>query len=308
MGLPKLIAVIGATGTGKTEFSLDLATQLINSGNGVEIVNADAMQLYSGMNIGTAKIAVEEMRSIPHHLFDVFSVEHEVTVSEYQKIARSQIQDINNRGNIAILVGGSGLYVSSVLFDFEFPGHDDAIRLRLESELVELGPEVLYQRLLSLAPDVAERIDAKNPRRIVRALEVVEMSGDSEVIGTLPEDQKLWQPAVIFGLREDRETLVKRLDNRVQGMWQAGIVEEVKSLIPRGLRDGVTARRAIGYAQALAQIDGEYSEQEAISETQLLTRRFARRQVSWFKRYRDVHWLQSADENNMTYARQVIEQ
>lgn len=308
MGLPKLIAVIGATGTGKTEFSLDLATQLINSGNGVEIVNADAMQLYSGMNIGTAKIAVEEMRSIPHHLFDVFSVEHEVTVSEYQKIARSQIQDINNRGNIAILVGGSGLYVSSVLFDFEFPGHDDAIRLRLESELVELGPEVLYQRLLSLAPDVAERIDAKNPRRIVRALEVVEMSGDSEVIGTLPEDQKLWQPAVIFGLREDRETLVKRLDNRVQGMWQAGIVEEVKSLIPRGLRDGVTARRAIGYAQALAQIDGEYSEQEAISETQLLTRRFARRQVSWFKRYRDVHWLQSADKNNMTYARQVIEQ
>lgn len=308
MGFPKLIAIIGATGTGKTEFSLDLAQALITLGQGVEIVNADAMQLYRGMNIGTAKLPLEEMRGIAHHLFDVFEPVSEVAVSEYQRLARTAITEINNRGNIAILVGGSGLYVSSVLFDFEFPGHDDQIRHRLEQELVQNGPALLYERLKELAPEVAARVDEKNPRRIVRALEVVEMSGDSSAIGTLPEDQKFWIPTVIFGLAEDRETLVARLDARVVQMWEEGLVAEVIGLIPRGLREGVTARRAIGYAQALAQIDGEMSESEAVEETQLLTRRFARRQVSWFKRYRDVHWLSVGGADNVADALSLLGQ
>lgn len=297
----QILAIVGATGTGKSDLSLDVAEALIAQGHGVEIVNADAMQLYQGMDIGTAKLPLSHRRGIPHHMFDVLDVTTEAAVADYQTQARAVISEINDRGNLAILVGGSGLYVSSVLFDFDFPGHDDAVRERLENELEEVGAAVLYQRLKDLAPEAATRIDQKNSRRVVRALEVLEVTGSTAALGTLPEDAVYWRPAVIVGLSEDREILVERLDQRVERMWDDGLLEEVERLIPQGIEQGVTAGRAIGYAQALAEISGVMTRSEAIEETQSITRRYARRQVSWFKRYADLTWLPAGGSGNVSH-------
>ena len=296
----QILAIVGATGTGKSDLSLDVAEALIARGHGVEIVNADAMQLYAGMDIGTAKLPIADRRGIPHHMFDVLNVTDEAAVADYQAQARAVISDINERGHLAILVGGSGLYVSSVLFDFEFPGHDDVIRERLEKEMEELGPGVLFQRLKELAPEAAERIDQQNSRRVVRALEVLEVTGSTAGLGTLPEEAVYWKPAVIIGLSEDREVLVERLERRVEKMWEDGLLTEVQGLIPQGIEQGITARRAIGYAQALAELSGEMTAAEAIEETQAITRRYARRQVSWFKRYVDLTWLPAGKADNVS--------
>jgi tRNA dimethylallyltransferase len=306
--LPHLIAVIGATGTGKSDFSLDLAQALAENSLTAEIVNADAMQLYRGMDIGTAKLSPDLRRGFAHHLFDVLSPSDEAAVSSYQEQAREVIEEILSRGHVPILVGGSGLYVSSVLFSFDFPGHDDEIRSRLENELATLGASALYARLCERAPEVAARIDAQNPRRIVRALEVVEVSGDGASLGELPETPNYWLPTTIFGLRSPREELVARLDRRVEQMWENGLIDEVRSLEKQGLRDGVTSQRAIGYAQALDFIDGTLTQQQAIEHTQVLTRRYARRQVSWFKRYQDVHWLESSEPENVPSALSILGQ
>lgn len=308
MKLPHLIAVIGATGTGKSDFSLDLAQALAENSFTAEIVNADAMQLYRGMDIGTAKLSPDHRRGFAHHLFDVLSPSDEAAVSSYQEHARRVIEEILSRGHVPILVGGSGLYVSSVLFSFDFPGHDEQIRSRLEHELTTLGAAALFARLREQAPEVAARIDAQNPRRIVRALEVVEVSGDGASLGELPETPHYWLPTTIFGLRASREELVSRLDRRVEQMWEDGLVEEVRSLEKQGLREGVTSQRAIGYAQALDYIDGTLSQQQAIEQTQVLTRRYARRQVSWFKRYQDVHWLESSQSENVHSALSILGQ
>ena len=308
MELPHLIAVIGATGTGKSDFSLDLAQALGRRSLTAEVVNADAMQLYQGMDIGTAKLSPDHRRGISHHLFDVLSPAEEAAVSSYQEQARKVIEEILSRGHVPILVGGSGLYVSSVLFSFDFPGHDDEIRTRLEHELNTLGASALYTRLSELAPEVAARIDAQNPRRIVRALEVVEVSGNGASLGELPESPTHWLPTTIFGLRTPREELVTRLDRRVEHMWENGLIDEVRSLEKQGLRDGVTSQRAIGYAQALDFIDGTLTQQQAIEQTQVLTRRYARRQVSWFKRYQDVHWLESSEPENVPSAMSILGQ
>lgn len=297
----QILAIVGATGTGKSDLSLDVAEALIAQGHGVEIVNADAMQLYAGMDIGTAKLPEAERRGIHHHMFDVLAVTDEAAVADYQTQARSVISEINARGNLAILVGGSGLYVSSVLFDFDFPGHDDVIRERLEKELEDQGPGALFQRLKELAPEAAERIDQQNSRRVVRALEVLEVTGSTAALGTLPEEAVYWRPSVIIGLAEDREVLVERLDRRVEKMWADGLLDEVTALIPRGIQQGITARRAIGYAQALAELSGEMTRAEAIAETQSITRRYARRQVSWFKRYSDLSWLPAGDSGNVSH-------
>ncbi len=289
----RLWAVVGATGTGKSDFALDLAEALRAQGNPAEILNADAMQLYRGMDIGTAKLSEGERRGIPHHLFDVREVTDEAAVAWYQPLAREVISAIHDRGGDAILVGGSGLYVSSVIFDFRFPPRDEAARARLEAELLEHGPGVLFERLRRLDPATAQRIDPKNGRRIVRALEVLEQGGSTHG-AALPEKPELWHPRTrIVGLRAPREELVERLDRRVERMWSDGMLEEVARLRERGLESGVTASRAIGYAQALAQLRGEITEQQAIAETQALTRRYARRQVSWFRRYPDTVWLDS---------------
>lgn len=289
-GEPRLWAVVGATGTGKSALSLDLAEALQASGRPAEVVNSDAMQLYRGMDIGTAKLPVAERRGIPHHLFDAVSPADEATVAWYQPTARAAIAEIQSRGSDAILVGGSGLYVSSVIFDFQFPPRDEAIRERLEAEVAATGVAPLLRQLAELAPAVAEAVDAQNPRRVIRALEVALLGGDAQV--TLPSKPKLWQPSTrILGLHVDRAELVTRLDARAREMWELGLLAEVRALIPEGIESGPTASRAIGYAQALAQLRDELTEGEAIAETQALTRRYARRQVSWFKRYPGVEWL-----------------
>ncbi|ODT24447.1 tRNA (adenosine(37)-N6)-dimethylallyltransferase MiaA [Microbacterium sp. SCN 69-37] len=287
----RLWGVVGATGTGKSDLSLRLAEALTARGRPAEIVNADAMQLYRGMDIGTAKLSVAERRGIPHHLFDVLEVTDEAAVAAYQEAARTVISEIFHRGADAILVGGSGLYVSSVVYDFRFPPHDDILRAQLEAALEKAGPGPLLERLRALDPATADRIDARNARRIVRALEVA-VQGDRGHGAVLPADPVLWHvPTTLIGVEVERATLVARLDERVTRMWREGLLTEVAALRDRGLEQGVTASRAIGYAQALAHVAGELDASEAIAQTQALTRRYARRQVSWFRRYADVRWV-----------------
>lgn len=287
---PGLFAVVGATGTGKSEFALDLVETLRERGRDAEIVGADAMQLYRGMDIATAKLPAHERRGIPHHLIDVLEPGEDAAVAWYQQTARDAISAIWGRGRDAILVGGSGLYVSSVLWDFRFPPRDESLRARLESELEELGPGVLFDRLRTLDPATAERIDARNGRRVIRALEILEL-GERTHGAALPEAPVAWTSHRILALSVPREDLVLRLDARVERMWQEGLMGEVARLRDAGLEPGTTAARAIGYAQAFAQLDGTMTEAEAIAETQALTRRYARRQVSWFRRYAAAEWI-----------------
>lgn len=287
---PHLWAIVGATGTGKSDLAIELAEALRARGNPAEIVNADAMQLYRGMDIGTAKVSSAERRGIPHHLFDVLDVDEDAAVAWYQPRARAAVEDIQRRGGAAILVGGSGLYVSSVVYDFRFPPRDTALRERLEQEFEMLGAAVMLERLRGLDPEAADRVDPRNPRRVVRALEVLEQ-GSSTHGAALPDAPVLWRPHTrLIGLRVDRPALVERLDARVERMWADGLLDEVAELRSRGLERGGTAPRAIGYAQALAQLDGRLTQYEAIAQTQALTRRYARRQVSWFKRYPELEW------------------
>ncbi|MGN8026121.1 tRNA (adenosine(37)-N6)-dimethylallyltransferase MiaA [Microbacterium sp. 22242] len=297
---PRLWAIVGATGTGKSDLSLDLAEALGQHGIGAEVVNADAMQLYRGMDIGTAKLPAQERRGIPHHLFDELDVTEDAAVAWYQPRARSAIEAIHARGADAIVVGGSGLYVSSVLYDFRFPPRDEALRARLEAELAEHGPVPLLARLQEQDPATAARIDPKNGRRIVRALEVL-AQGESTHGAALPAQPVPWAPRTrVLALGVDRAALVERLDRRVERMWAQGMVDEVERLRAAGLEQGTTARRAIGYAQALAQLSGTLAQDEAIAETQALTRRYARRQVSWFRRYAEAEWLDARESVDMS--------
>ena len=279
--MTSLVAVVGATGTGKSDLSLDLAERLAASGHRAEIVNADAMQLYRGMDVGTAKLAPSERRGIPHHLLDVLEPSQEASVARYQVEARTAIDGILERGAIPILVGGSGLYVSGVVYDFRFPGTDPSIRARLEAELESDGPGALFSRLREVDPVAAQAIGPHNGRRIVRALEVVELTGEPFGAG-LGAESTPWRPTTTIVLELDRAALIERLDARVDRMWRDGLIDEVARLRPAGF--GVTASRAIGYAQALGQLDGALTETEAIEQTAALTRRYARRQVSWFGR------------------------
>jgi len=300
---PALIVIVGATGTGKSELSLDLAQRLTAQGTHAEIINADAMQLYRGMDIGTAKLRLHERRGIPHHLLDVLDPNDEASVARYQSEARKLIRELQDAGRVPILVGGSGLYVSSVIHDFHFPARDADVRARLESELEAQGAGTLFQRLRELDLAAAQSIGATNGRRIVRALEVIEITGKPFGAG-LPEEKKLWTPAHIFGVAAPRDELVLRLDRRVRHMWQSGILDEVRELRPRGL--GVTAARAIGYAQAIEQLEGTLTEAEAVEQTAALTRRYARRQVGWFKRYEQCHWLDYDDPERAERALAIV--
>jgi tRNA dimethylallyltransferase len=298
-GGPVVVAIVGPTGTGKSALSLDLAERLRSQGRDAEIVNADAMQLYRGMDIGTAKLPVAERRGIPHHLLDVLDPRDEASVARYQVEARGVIDAILARDGIPILVGGSGLYVSSVLYDFRFPGTDPGVRERLEADLEAHGPGILHRRLREVDPVAAEAIGASNGRRLVRALEVVELTGEPFGAG-LGAEQRPWRRSATIGVRLDRATLVERLDARVAGMWRDGLVDEVERLLRVGL--GVTAGRAIGYAQAAAQLTGELAEPEAIAQAALLTRKYARRQVSWFGRFPDTVWLDADDPGRVDAA------
>jgi tRNA dimethylallyltransferase len=297
----KLIAVVGATGTGKSELAIGIAERISKLGLRAEIVNADAMQLYKGMDIGTAKLPIPERRGIAHHLIDVLEISQESTAAEYQKLAREKILELQQSGIIPILVGGSMLYVASCLNNFDFPERDAQLRAELEQELEQQGPLHMHRKLAELDALAASRIIPENGRRIVRALEIVMITGEP-FAAALPEKTDSWQPVLEFGLRMEREALLPRLEQRVVRMWEQGLVDEVASLISVGFRESKTASVAIGYAQALGQIDGELSREEAIASTVSLTQRYARRQVSWFKRDERIQWLEALDSDVLDQA------
>jgi tRNA dimethylallyltransferase len=301
---PKLIAVVGATGTGKSELAIAIAKFLTEAGKVAEIINADAMQLYKGMDIGTAKLAPSNRQGIPHHLIDVLEITEESTAAEYQKLARGKILELQAVGTIPILVGGSMLYVAACLNNFEFPERDAELRKQLEDELTEHGALHMHEKLAELDPIAASRIIPENGRRTVRALEIVMLTGEP-FAAQLPEVES-WQSVLELGLRIDREQLLPRLEKRVHGMWEEGLVEEVQGLIPKGLRESKTARVAIGYAQALGQIDGLLTKEQAIAATVQLTQRYARRQVSWFKRDPRINWLDGLDPDLLEKAFTIV--
>jgi tRNA dimethylallyltransferase len=302
----KLIAVVGATGTGKSELAIGIAERISNHGLKAEVVNADAMQLYKGMDIGTAKLPISERRGIAHHLIDVLEISQESTAAEYQKLARAKILELQQSGIIPILVGGSMLYAASCLNNFDFPERDQQLRAELEQELEQHGPLHMHRKLAELDELAASRIIPENGRRIVRALEIVMITGEP-FAAALPEKTESWQPVLEFGLRMEREALLPRLEKRVLRMWEQGLVDEVASLISVGFRESKTASVAIGYAQALGQLDGELSSEEAIASTVMLTQRYARRQVSWFKRDERIQWLEALDSAVLDQAMAVVE-
>jgi len=303
----QLIAIVGSTGTGKSELAIRIAETICNEGSSAEIVNADAMQLYRGMDIGTAKLPPKERRGIEHHLIDVLEVTEESTAAEYQKLARAKILEIQSRAAVPILVGGSMLYVAAVLNNFEFPVRDKDLRAQLEQQLAELGAEAMHLKLAEIDASAASRIDPENGRRIVRALEIVTLTGEP-FAAALPAEIDSWQEVVEIGLRMDRGTLVTRLGQRVRSMWDMGMVEETRNLITQGLRDSVTAGYAIGYAQALAQLDGELDQEQAIESTTKLTQKYARRQMSWFKRDTRINWLDALEPSVTDLAISLVRQ
>lgn len=294
-----VIAVVGATATGKSELGVALAHWLDG-----EVVNADSMQLYRGMDVGTAKLAPAARSGVPHHLLDVWDVREPANVAGYQLMARRAFTDLAGRGRTPVLVGGSGLYVRAAVDDLDFPGTDDAVRARLEAELAEEGSVALHARLATVDRRAAETILPSNGRRIVRALEVVELTG-APFIATLP-DPTYVVPTTQLGLALDRAVLDERIARRVERMWEQGLVAEVRSLEARGLRSGRTASRALGYAQVLRFLAGECTEDAARQETVRATRRFARRQESWFRRDRRVTWLDAADPARLVAAAKSV--
>ncbi|OHV38111.1 MULTISPECIES: tRNA (adenosine(37)-N6)-dimethylallyltransferase MiaA [Pseudofrankia] len=285
----RVVAIVGPTAAGKSDLAIDFAASL---GDGVaEIINADSMQLYRGMDIGTAKVPPAERRGIPHHLLDVWDVTRTADVASYQRDARLVVDRLLAEGRVPVLVGGSGLYVRAVLDELEFPGTDPVVRARLEQRLAEDGPAALHAELAAAAPEAAAAILPTNGRRIVRALEVVALTGG--FTATLPEHRSRYD-VVMIGV--DREDLDARIALRVDRMWAAGFLDEVRELDKVGLSTGRTASRALGYAQVLGWIYGEFaSSEDAQSATVTATRRFARRQRSWFKRDPRIFWLGQPD-------------
>lgn len=283
------LALLGPTASGKSALAVELAVHLSAHGRPVEIVNADSMLVYRGMDIGTAKPTLEERRGIPHHLVDILDVTETATVADFQGLARAAIASCRERGVVPIVVGGSALYLRAILDEFSFPGTDPAVRAALEAELEALGPRVLYERLVALAPEAAAHMEPMNGRRAVRALEVVALTGSYK--STLPEHEYALPGVVQVGLEIDRPVMDARIATRVDDMWARGLVAEVERLAVHGLRDGVTASRALGYSQALAYLDGECSEEQARTDTAAGTRRFARRQLGWWRRDPRITWV-----------------
>ncbi len=285
--VPRVIAVVGPTGAGKTALSLALAHELDG-----EVVNADSMQLYRGMDIGTAKLTPAEREGVPHHVLDIWDVSVTASVAEYQRLARWAVADVAARGRVPVLVGGSGLYIRAVLEELAFPGTDPVIRTRLESELATVGAAALHARLQDVDSAAAERILPSNGRRIVRALEVIEMTG-APFPAALPAPTPAY-PSVQIGVDRDTGALDQRIAERVERMWAAGLLDEVRALERMGLRAGRTASRALGYQQALAELDEVLTPVQARAETTQATRRFVRRQRSWFHRDPRIVWLDGA--------------
>ena len=298
--LPPVVAIVGGTAAGKSELSLDLAEQL-----GGEVVNTDSMQIYRGMDIGTAKLPVEERRGIPHHLLDLLEVTEPATVAQFQRWARDVVDGCRARGVTPVLVGGSALYTRAILDRFEFPGTDEQVRSRLEAELAALGSGALHRRLVELDPEAAARIIPSNGRRVVRALEVIEITG-RPFSASLPEHAYFYDRVHQIGVDIARPVLDERIELRVERMWRAGFVDEVRRLAGRGLREGRTANRALGYQQLLAHLDGEITEADAREQTVTGTRRFARRQDSWFRKDPRIMWVEWDDPRRVSQAAAII--
>jgi tRNA dimethylallyltransferase len=286
--MSRLVAVVGPTATGKSDLGVALAAALDG-----EVVNADAMQLYRGMDVGTAKLTPSERAGVPHHLLDVLEVTDTAAVAAYQREARAVVERLLAAGRTPVLVGGSGLYVHAVVDELEFPGTDPALRAELEAELAELGPAALHARLAAVDPAAAEAVLPSNGRRIVRALEVVTLTG-RPFRARLPTAGAPRYDAVLLGIDRPTEDLDERVARRVARMFAAGLVEETRALLARGLREGRTASRALGYQQVVAALDGEGDLSAAAADTVVATRRFVRRQRSWFRRDRRIHWLDGA--------------
>jgi tRNA dimethylallyltransferase len=280
--------VIGPTGTGKSDLGVELALRL-----GGEVVNADAMQLYRGMDVGTAKLTEAQRQGVPHHLLDVLDITETASVAAYQRHARRIVEDLLAAGRTPVVVGGSGLYVSALTDDLDFPGTEPAIRARLETELAEVGAATLHARLTGLDPVAADAILPGNGRRIVRALEVIELTG-RPFSASMPRPGPARYATVLIGLDRDTAELDERIEQRVDTMFAHGLVDEVRALLPLGLRDGRTASRALGYQQVLAALDGDGDLATATAETVRATRRFVRRQRSWFRRDQRITWLDAA--------------
>lgn len=284
------MAVVGPTATGKTALAVELALALDG-----EVVNADALQLYRGMDIGTAKATEEERRGVPHHLLDVLDVTETASVAAYQRDARRTIERILAEGRVPVLTGGSGLYVQAVLDDLKFPGTDPAVRARLDGEAAELGTAALYTRLGERDPVAAAAILPTNTRRIVRALEVIEITG-APFSANLPKPGPARWDTVLIGVDREVAELDERVGLRVERMFEAGLVDEVHALVKLGLRDGKTASRALGYQQVLAELDGEGDFAAASAATAQATRRFVRRQRSWFRRDKRIQWFDGGSD------------
>ena len=283
------MAVVGPTATGKTALAVELALEL-----GGEVVNADALQLYRGMDIGTAKATDAERRGVPHHLLDVLDVTETASVAAYQRDARAEIERLLAAGKVPVLTGGSGLYVQAVLDDLRFPGTDPAVRARLDAEAVSLGTPALYARLGERDPAAAAAILPTNTRRIVRALEVIEITGEP-FSANLPKPGPARYGTVVIGIDRRPEELDERVNERVRRMFEAGLVDEVRGLVKEGLREGKTASRALGYQQVLGELDGEGDFDAAAAATAQATRRFVRKQRSWFRRDQRIHWYDGAE-------------
>ncbi|MFZ4063988.1 MAG: tRNA (adenosine(37)-N6)-dimethylallyltransferase MiaA [Candidatus Nanopelagicaceae bacterium] len=289
--MSKLIIICGATATGKSDLAVEIAEEIK-----AEVINADSMQLYKGMDIGTAKLSVQERRGIPHHLLDVVDVKTDVTVSWYQELARTKIDELRNAGKSVVVVGGTGFYIKAILDDLNFPETDPEIREKLNQEAEQIGGDAMHQRLAKLDPAASLAIPKENVRRVVRALEVIEITGEPFTAILPREDSTKYPDAMQFGLAMDRESLDIRIDSRVRKMWDLGFIDEVEGLIDQGILEGKTAQAAIGYAQIIRMKHGTMTQEEAVEDTARSTRQYARRQETWFSRDLRINWL-SATSN-----------
>lgn len=282
--MSRVLAIVGPTASGKSSLAVAVAQRI-----GGEIISTDSMQVYQGMNIGTATPTIEERGGVAHHVMDVWPMEHLVTVSEFQVDARAAIDDVLTRNRVPVVVGGSGLFVSAVLDDLNFPGTDEQVRARWESELDAVGPAELHARLAEVDPAAAAAILPSNGRRIVRALEVIELTGEP-FIAEFPDPVDVY-PTLRIGLSIPRDVMDERIAQRVDAMFAAGFVDEVRALDAAGLRQARTASRALGYSQVLAFLDGELTMEQAREDIIFATRRFARRQQRWFRRDTRIRWI-----------------
>lgn len=296
-----LVVIGGATATGKSDLAVALAQRI-----GGQVVNADSMQLYKDMDIGTAKLSMAERQGIPHHMLDLVEVSTDVNVAWYQERARAVIDELLAADIPVIVVGGTGFYIKAILDDLNFPDTDPAVREKLTLEAEKIGGDALHQRLGKLDPAAAAAIPRENVRRVIRALEVIEITGEPFTANLPREDSTKYPQALQFGLNMDRELLDDRVELRVDRMFQQGLVNEVEELITKGLLEGKTARAALGYAQVISALAGEITMDEAISQIKLATRQYIRRQETWFRRDRRITWLEPDSDRLATIEKAIL--